>query len=206
EITVMSHVYAVDESIGVIRVTGFDAGTPGQFVSAVDNLRAEGCDKLIIDLRYNPGGELNSIVSVLDYILPEGPIVRIMDADGNQVNAYYSDAEELDMPMAVVVNGSTASAAELFTSAVKDYQKATIVGTITYGKGCMQTTVPLSDNSAVSITYRMYNPPFSDNYHGIGVIPDVVVELDEALSNKNIYKITDEEDNQLAAAAATFGN
>jgi len=206
EITVMSHVYAVDDSIGVIRVTGFDAGTPDQFENAVDNLRAEGCNRLIIDLRYNPGGELNSIVSVLDYILPEGPIVRIMDADGNQVNAYYSDAEELDMPMAVVVNGSTASAAELFTSAVKDYQKATIVGTVTYGKGCMQTTVPLSDNSAVSITYRMYNPPFSDNYHGVGVIPDVVVELDEALSNKNIYKITDEEDNQLAAAAATFGN
>ena len=110
------------------------------------------------------------------------------------------------MPMAVVVNSSTASAAELFTSAVKDYKKATIVGTVTYGKGCMQTTVPLSDNSAVSITYRMYNPPFSDNYHGIGVIPDVEVELDEALADKNIYKITDEEDNQLAAAAATFGN
>ncbi|MBO7405584.1 MAG: S41 family peptidase [Clostridia bacterium] len=206
EITVMSHVYAVDESIGVIRVTGFDAGTPDQFENAVDDLRAEGCDKLIIDLRYNPGGELNSIVSVLDYILPEGPIVRIMDADGNQVNAYYSDAAELDIPMAVVVNGSTASAAELFTSAVKDYQKATIVGTVTYGKGCMQTTVPLSDNSAVSITYRMYNPPFSENYHGVGVIPDVEVELDETLSDKNIYKITDEEDNQLAAAAASFGS
>ncbi|MCR4907003.1 MAG: hypothetical protein K6A33_13110 [Clostridiales bacterium] len=205
EITVMSHVYALDGSIGVIRVTGFDAGTPGQFTGAVEELRAAGCDKLIIDLRYNPGGELNSIVSVLDYILPEGPIVRIMDADGNQVNAYYSDASELDMPMAVVVNSSTASAAELFTSAVKDYQKATIVGTVTYGKGCMQTTIPLSDNSAVSITYRMYNPPFSDNYHGIGVIPDVEVELDEALEDKNIYKITDEEDNQLAAAAKTFG-
>ncbi|MBQ3706331.1 MAG: hypothetical protein II889_00325 [Clostridia bacterium] len=205
EITVMSHVYALDGSIGVIRVTGFDAGTPGQFTGAVEDLKAAGCDKLIIDLRYNPGGELNSIVSVLDYILPEGPIVRIMDADGNQVNAYYSDASELDMPMAVVVNSSTASAAELFTSAVKDYQKATIVGTVTYGKGCMQTTIPLSDNSAVSITYRMYNPPFSDNYHGIGVIPDVEVELDEALEDKNIYKITDEEDNQLAAAAKTFG-
>ena len=205
EITVMSHVYAVDGTIGVIRVTGFDAGTPGQFSDAVEDLKKQGCEKLIIDLRYNPGGELNSIVTVLDYILPEGPIVRIMDADGNQVNAYYSDDAELDMPMAVVVNGSTASAAELFTSAVKDYGKAKIVGTVTYGKGCMQTTVPLSDNSAVSITYRMYNPPFSDNYHGVGVIPDVEVELDEALSDKNIYKITDEEDNQLAAAAASFG-
>jgi len=107
--------------------------------------------------------------------------------------------------MAVLVNGSTASAAELFTSALRDYDKATIVGTTTYGKGCMQTTVPLSDGGGVSITYRMYSPPFSDNYHGVGIVPDVIVELDEALANKNIYKITDWEDNQLAAAAATFG-
>jgi len=108
--------------------------------------------------------------------------------------------------MVILVNGSTASAAELFTSAVRDYEKATVVGTTTYGKGCMQTTVPLDDGSAVTITYRMYNPPFSDNYHGVGIVPDVVVELDEALKEKNIYKITDEEDNQLAAAVATFYN
>ena len=206
EITVMSHVYGPDPSIGVLRVTGFDAGTPGQFVTAVEELTAGGCDKLIIDLRYNPGGELSSIVTTLDYILPEGPIVRIMDADGKEVNAYYSEATELDMPMAVLVNGSTASAAELFTSAVRDYQKAVIVGTTTYGKGCMQTTIPLSFGGAVSITYRMYNPPFSDNYHGVGIIPDVEVELDEALADKNTYKITDEEDNQLAAAVAALGS
>ena len=206
EITVLPHVYALDETIGVIKVTGFDARTPQQFADAVDELRASGCDKLVIDLRYNPGGELSSIVTTLDYILPEGPIVRIMDADGKQVQVYKSESTELDMPMAVLVNGSTASAAELFTAAVRDYQKATIVGTTTYGKGCMQTTVPLSSGGAVSITYRMYNPPYSDNYHGVGIVPDVVVELDEALSGKNIYKITDEEDNQLAAAAATFGD
>lgn len=110
------------------------------------------------------------------------------------------------MPMAVLVNGSTASAAELFTSAVRDYNKAVIVGTTTYGKGCMQTTIPLSDNSAVSVTYRMYNPPFSDNYHGVGIVPDVEVELDESLAGKNIYKITDEEDNQLAAAVKSLDN
>ena len=131
-------------------------------------------------------------------------IIRIFDADGNEVQSYTSEATELNMPMAVLVNGSTASAAELFTSAVRDYDKATIVGTTTYGKGCMQTTIPLSDYSAVSVTYRMYNPPFSDNYHGIGIVPDVEVELDEALLSKNVYKITDEEDNQLAAAAKTF--
>lgn len=206
EQTVLHHVYSPDKSIGVIKITGFDAKTPVQFVDAVEDLQKQNCDKLIVDLRYNPGGELSSIVTTLDYILPEGPIIRICDADGNEVKAYYSEATELDMPMAVVVNGSTASAAELFTSAVRDYNKAKIVGTTTYGKGCMQTTVPLSDGSAVSITYRMYNPPFSENYHGVGIVPDVEVELDESLAKKNIYKITDEEDNQLAAAAATFYN
>lgn len=205
EITVMSHVYALDDTIGVIKITGFDAQTPGQFVSAVEELQGLGCDKLVIDLRYNPGGELSSIVTTLDYIVPEGPIIRIFDADGNEVQTYYSEAGELNMPMAVLVNGSTASAAELFTSTVRDYNKAQIVGTTTYGKGCMQTTIPLSDYSAVSVTYRMYSPPFSDNYHGVGIVPDVEVELDEALADKNIYKITDEEDNQLAAAVATFG-
>lgn len=206
EQTVMHHVYAPDNSIGVIKISGFDAKTPVQFVDAVESLQKQGCDKLIIDLRYNPGGELSSIVTTLDYILPEGPIIRIIDADGREVQKYESEATELDMPMAVVVNGSTASAAELFTSAVRDYDKAKIVGETTYGKGCMQTTVPLSDNSAVSITYRMYDPPFSENYHGVGIVPDVEVKLDEALLTKNVYKITDEEDNQLAAAAATFYN
>jgi len=206
EQTVMNHVYGPDKSIGVIKISGFDAKTPVQFVDAVETLQKQGCDKLIIDLRYNPGGELSSIVTTLDYILPEGPVIRIFDADGKEVKAYYSEATELNMPMAVVVNGSTASAAELFTSAVRDYNKAQIVGETTFGKGCMQTTVPLSDNSAVSITYRMYSPPFSENYHGVGIVPDVEVKLDEALLTKNVYKITDEEDNQLAAAAATFYN
>ena len=204
EQTVMNHVYGPDNSIGVIKISGFDAKTPVQFVESVETLQKQGCDKLIIDLRYNPGGELSSIVTTLDYILPEGPVIRIFDADGKEVKAYYSEPSELNMPMAVVVNGSTASAAELFTSAVRDYNKATIVGETTFGKGCMQTTVPLSDNSAVSITYRMYSPPFSENYHGVGIVPDVEVVLDENLMFKNVYKITDEEDNQLAAAAATF--
>ncbi|MBR4959491.1 MAG: S41 family peptidase [Clostridia bacterium] len=207
EQTVMYHIYEPDPSIGVIKITGFDHKTPEQFVAAVEDLTgSKGCEKLIIDLRYNPGGELSSIVTVLDYLVPKGPIIRIFDADGNQVDEYNSEATELNVPMAVLVNGSTASAAELFTSALRDYDKATIVGTTTYGKGCMQTTVPLSDGGGVSITYRMYSPPFSDNYHGVGIVPDVVVELDEALKNKNIYKITDWEDNQLAAAAAVFGN
>ena len=169
-------------------------------MNAVETLTAEGCEKLVIDLRYNPGGELSSIVTTLDYILPEGPIIRIFDANGKEVDAYYSESGELDVPMAVLVNENTASAAELFTAAVRDYDKAVIVGTTTYGKGCMQSTIPLSDGGAVTVTNHMYNPPFSDNYHGVGIVPDVEVELDESLEDKNFYKITDEEDNQLTAA------
>ena len=108
--------------------------------------------------------------------------------------------------MVVLVNDQTASAAELFTSALRDYDKAKVVGITTYGKGVMQSTTQLEDGSAITITYRMYSPPFSDNYDGIGIVPDVVIELDEALKTKNVFKITDEEDNQLAAAVATFYN
>lgn len=204
EMTVMHHVYGPDNTVGVIKISGFDSKTPDQFFEAIGDLTTQGCDKFVVDLRYNPGGELNSILTVLDNLLPEGPVIRIFDGNNNEVASYQSDAKELDIPMAVLVNGNTASAAELFTSALRDYDKALIIGTTTYGKGCMQTTIPLSDYSAVSVTYRMYNPPFSDNYHGIGIVPDVVVELDEALYEKNFYKITDEEDNQLAAAVKTF--
>ena len=102
--------------------------------------------------------------------------------------------------MVVLVNESTASAAELFSSALQDYDKAVLVGTTTYGKGTMQTVIRLPDDSGITISYRMYNPPYSDNYEGIGVIPDIELPLDEALADKNFYKITDEEDNQLQAA------
>lgn len=204
ETTVMCHVYEPDPTVGYIKITGFDGGTCDQFVKAVESMQGSGCTRLVIDLRYNPGGELNSIVTTLDYILPEGPIIRITDADGTELRVQYSDERELDMPMAVLVNGSTASAAELFTSAVRDYEKAIIVGTNTYGKGCMQSTIPLSDGSAVSVTNHLYNPPFSDNYQGIGIEPDVIIELDESLRDKNVYKITDWEDNQLSAAVAAL--
>lgn len=215
EITVMSHVYELDNTVGIIKITSFDAKTPEQFFAAIDELQNSGCEKLVVDLRYNPGGELQSICTILDYIVPDGgPIIHIIDGNGKEVDAEYADdGHELNMPMVVLVNGNTASAAELFTATVRDYMKAIIVGTTTYGKGCMQTTIPLYSNmltgklydgSAVTITYRMYDPPFSPNYHGVGIVPDVIVELDEALLEKNIYKITDAEDNQLREAVEIF--
>lgn len=200
EQTVMSRVLDGDSTVGVVKILSFDLGTPDQFKEACETLIEGGVEKLIFDVRYNPGGDLRAIVDVLDYLLPEGPIVRITDGDGNVVETYESDANELDVPMCVLVNGSTASAAELFTSALMDYDKATVIGTNTYGKGTVQTVIGLPDGSGIGISYRLYNPPFSDNFEGIGIAPDVEVELDEALANKNIYKITDSEDNQLQKA------
>lgn len=200
EQTVMSRTLESDPTIGIVKILSFDLGTPGQFKEACQNLIDGGVGKFIFDVRYNPGGDLRSIVEILDYLLPEGPIVRITDKDGNVVETYTSDASSLDLPICVLTNGSTASAAELFTSALKDYEKATVVGTNTYGKGTVQTIIPLSDGTGIGISYRLYCPPFSDNFEGVGVAPDVEVEPDESLAGKNIYKITDSEDNQLQKA------
>ena len=202
EQTVMYHVYALDSTVGVVKITGFDRATPNQLFAAVQDLLDGGCTRLVLDVRNNLGGELQAICSVLDYLLPSGPVIRTIDRDGNEEVIYRSDAKALDVPMAVLVNENTASAAELFCSALQDYEKAVIVGTQTYGKGSMQTIRRLSDGSGLSVTYRYYCPPFSDNYDGVGVTPDVVVEPAGAMLEKNIYKITDEEDNQLQAAVA----
>jgi len=195
--TVESRIYG--EDIGIVRITQFASNTGENVEKEVKALISQGVQKLIFDVRYNPGGALDGIVDTLDYLLPEGPIIRIVDKAGNE-ESISSDASCVDLPMVVLVNESTASAAELFSSALQDYDKAVLVGTTTYGKGTMQTVIRLPDDSGITISYRMYNPPYSDNYEGIGVIPDIELPLDEALADKNFYKITDEEDNQLQAA------
>ena len=195
--TVESHMY--DGDIGIIRITQFAENTGENIKTVIEDLVAKGAKSLIFDVRYNPGGALTGIVDTLDYLLPEGPIIRIVDREGNE-DSISSDAFCISMPMAVLVNESTASAAELFTSALQDYKLATVIGTTTYGKGTMQTVVSLPDGSGLSISYRMYNPPYSDNYEGIGVIPDIELPLKDELLEKNFYKITDDEDNQLQTA------
>lgn len=203
--TVTYRLYSLDSTVGIIKIDSFDKDkTPAQFTTAVDALRAAGAQKLVMDVRFNPGGELTSVCAVLDYLLPEGPVIRTIDRDGNETVDYMSDANELDMPMAVIANDKTASAGELFTAALKDYGKAKVVGTTTYGKGCMQSYFNLSDGSSLCLTVRLYCPPFSDNYDGVGITPDVEVEICDELKNVNSYKYTDELDNQLAAAVATF--
>jgi carboxyl-terminal processing protease len=185
--------------IGIIRITQVAENTGENVKAAIADMTAKGAKSLIFDVRYNPGGALTGIVDTLDFLLPEGPIIRIVDKQGN-VESIDSDAKQFEIPMCILTNESTASAAELFTSALKDYKLATVIGTTTYGKGTMQTVVSLPDGSGLSISYRMYNPPYSDNYEGIGVTPDIELPLAEHLLEKNFYKITDEEDNQIQMA------
>jgi len=206
EQTIMSHMYKDDtNSIGIVKILQFDTKTPEQFTTAIEDLKSQGADTFIFDVRNNSGGELNSVVSMLDYLLPEGPVIRITDGDGNET-IMSSDANELDAKMAILINRTTASAAELFAAAMRDYGKAFLVGVQTYGKGSMQTIVRLADNSAIRVTYKMYSPPFSDNYNGIGLIPDFIVELSEEAAKKNLYNLKDKEDNQLQEAVNRIKN
>ena len=141
-------------------------------------------------------------LKILDLLLPEGPIIRIVNKSGTIVQQIDSDKEAkyTDVKFAVLANENTASAAELFTCSFKDYDRAVVVGVKTFGKGSMQSTMNLSDNRGIKMTTYHYLPPYSESYEGIGIAPDIEVELSEELAGKNIYLIGDKDDNQLKAA------
>lgn len=196
------------EKIGYIHITEFLSyqTTALDFFDAVDGLVKAGVEGLIFDVRNNLGGDLAAVVPMLDYLLPEGPIVHLVDKDGVEFDSYESGKSEIDLPMVVLTNGNSASAAELFTSSLMDYEKATVIGTKTYGKGCGQTGEMLSDGSVVFITSFLYNPPFSENYDGVGITPDIEVALPEEWQNKNLFLLPAEEDTQLHKAVEVLAS
>ena len=193
-----------DDKTGIVRIYEFTETTDEGVIETVERLRKNGAERLIFDMRYNPGGELSGVVDTLDYLLPAGPIVHMTDAQGNVTSEYTSDASSVEMPMAILCNEGTASAAELFTSAMKDYEKAVVVGTSTFGKGTVLHVCRLPDGSGIYFSAEMFNPPFSENFEGVGVIPDLEVELPEEAQNMNFYLIPDELDTQLQAALAAL--
>lgn len=205
--SVIPSVHQSDPTVGVIRIIEFNNSTPQQFKDAVKSLINSGCKTLVYDLRGNPGGTLSSVVDILDFLLPKGTIVTVRYLNDEKV-VYESDdsGEEFealygkDIKMAVLVNGYTASAAELFTCALKDYEKAIVVGEKTYGKGCGQSVVPLPDGTGLAFTTFLYDPPRSENYNGKGIFPNVEEKLSEEASKKNIFELSHDEDNQLKAA------
>ena len=163
-------------NIGYIKVTGFKKNTPDQFISALERLTANGAKSLIFDVRDNNGGLVPALEECLDPLLPEGVVATAEYNDGRSETIVYSDDSEIDMPMAVIVNENTASAAELFAAALKDSGKAVIVGSQTYGKGVMQVTNEMDDGGAVVLTVAEYKTTKSECYNGIGITPDVQVE------------------------------
>jgi carboxyl-terminal processing protease len=197
EIPTISH-EVLANNIGYISIAEFDSVTESQFMSAFEDLNKQGISGLVVDLRNNPGGNLDVVNSILDQILPEGLIVYTEDKYGEK-EEYKSDAEhKFDKPLAVLVNGNSASASEIFAGAVKDYGIGTIVGTKTFGKGIVQRLIELGDGTAMKLTISKYYTPKGLNIHKIGIEPDVEVKLDDALKTQAV--ITHDQDNQLQKA------
>ena len=227
--TVISRIetYGTDR-IGYVHITGFDGHTYEQFQNAVSGLENEGVDALIFDVRSNGGGLLSSVGKMLAYLLPDG-VIAYVDYKSESLSDYTIASENgyvrsgsaspvlycegghrITVPAAVLVNSNTASAAELFTAALRDYATpefesaldVTVVGTTTYGKGTVQTTYSLGADNALKMTVARYSPPSNVNYDGVGIQPGTVVELTEEQEKISVYLRTQENDPQLCAALA----
>lgn len=168
----------LDNNIGYLSISQFEEVTTKQFKAAVEDLQSQGMKGLVIDIRNNPGGLLDTVVGMLKYMLPDGLIVYTEDKQGNRKEYKGQDNDEFNLPLAVLVNGNSASASEIFAGAIQDYGKGTIIGTQTYGKGIVQTVKPLTDGSAIKFTIAKYFTPKGQDIHGKGVTPDMVVEYD----------------------------
>ena len=185
----------LDDGMAYIQITEFDTVTVDQFTEAMAMARGNDMKGLILDLRSNPGGNLSSVVSIAQQMLPKGLIVYTVDRDGNREEYSCDGSRELDVPMVVLVNGNSASASEILAGAIKDYGIGTLVGTTTFGKGIVQRPIELSDGSAVKLTISSYYTPNGINIHGIGIEPDVECEFDSER-----YYSDEAYDNQLEKA------
>lgn len=187
-------------SVGYVRIKEFNDNTPDQFFRVMDHLTDQGAGALVFDVRGNPGGTIESVGKILDRLLPEGPIISATYRNSTTPQVLItSDAEEMALPMAVLINAKSASAAELFAQALKDYNKAKTVGVTTYGKGSMQEIHKLSDGSALDFTVARYNPPTSPNFEGVGVKPDYEVKLSPEIE-KELGNLDESSDLQLKKA------
>ena len=224
--SVTYRVSSTDSKVGIIHISGFDDTTPRQFCAAVDALKAQKCEYFVFDVRNNPGGGLDSIETVLSYFLEKGDLIVSTEYSEALKSYNYSDyvrekryaapyeglnvtAKDIgkykDLKCIVLTNGSTASAGELFTATLRDYGIAKIVGTTTYGKGCMQTLFPLDEygiEGGLKLTVAMYFSASHTDYHGIGIKPDIEVELSEEAQKYNFFLLPEAMDDQMQTAIA----
>lgn len=188
----------LDDTIGYICIERFTEQTDEQFTQALQKVLDAGAEKLIFDLRDNPGGQLGALINCLDPLLPEGKIISLENKQG-KVSEYKSDAEEVHLPMTVIVNADSYSAAEFFAAALQEYGKAEIVGEQTVGKGYSQQGFPLSNGGCLNISTNCYYTPKGESLIGKGVKPDVKAELSDE-KKERFAVLSDDEDDQLQAA------
>ncbi len=188
----------MDNGIGYIYISEFDNVTVEQFNNALDSLETQGMQSLIIDVRDNPGGDYATVVAMSDRVLPEGIIISTKDKNGNEKKEMSDEEHQLTLPMVVLINGNTASAAELFSGAISDYGLATLVGETSYGKGVVQSIFRLPDNSGMKFTTEKYYIPSGRCVDGVGLKPDIEVIIPDEAYEDGV--ITEEEDTQLQKA------
>ena len=188
----------LEEKIGYIVINEFTEVAVSQYENALLELKEQEMERLIVDVRGNPGGLLYSACKILDQMLPEELLVYTEDKNGNKKEYMGTGEDTFDLPLVILVNGNSASASEIFSGALQDYGIAKLVGTTTFGKGIVQQTFSMKDGSALKLTISKYYTPNGRCIHGTGLEPDVEVELDEELKKKAV--VEEEEDNQLQKA------
>lgn len=194
----VSHIESkmLENNIAYIRVLDFDGGTAKEFKENYEELKNKGAESLIVDIRSNGGGVVDEAIDMLEMICDKGDTLLIeKEKNGNEIVQKSEENPIIDIPIVVLVNENSASASEIFAGALKDYNKATIIGTKTYGKGVIQTLTKLSDGSGIKMTTAEYCTPSGNSINKIGIEPNITVELPE-----NIKELTDENDTQLQRA------
>lgn len=186
----------LNDDMAYIQISEFDSITVDQFTEALAMAKGNNMKGLVLDLRSNPGGSLDAVVQIARKILPKGMIVYTEDKYGQRSEYTCDGANQIDVPVVVLINGNSASASEILAGAIKDYEIGTLVGTTTFGKGIVQSIIPLSDGSAVKVTISSYFTPNGNNIHGIGIEPDVECEFD----GEAYYSDPARPDNQLDKA------
>ena len=192
----------LDDKVGYIRIENFHVGSAEQFNRTLDGLLADGAQSLVIDVRHNGGGRVKEMSEALDPLLPEGTIMTLRTKDGRET-VYSSDADMLDLPVAVLIDDQSISAAEFFAAALQEYDRATLVGTHTTGKGRAQQTFELSDGSAVNLSVEEYFTPNGSSLAGVGIAPDIEVPLTEE-QQAEFYFLAPEDDPQLQKAVESL--
>ena len=196
----------LDHNVGLVTIENFDDRCAEETIQAIEALLDKGARRLIFDVRNNPGGYAHELVDVLDYLLPEGELFRTVTYDGKE-NIDYSDEKHLDIPMAVLVNSGSYSAAEFFAAAMQEYDAAVVVGEQTSGKGYFQTTIRLNDGSAVALSVGKYYTPKGISLAEVGITPDRWIEADEETEGEIYYGLLPpEEDPYIQAALKLLKN